>query len=208
MCFFILRWDEFHARRGTPANACHSEKSCSAWSVRAQRVNQCLLGPRVNRISIFLWIRNEWFRQLIMMIMSFVLIKLLVDVDSQPWPNPFKTIILAQSSLRSPGRMALARRPAIFSRPRDASAELVGSVENSWVKAARVIMDTSGQTNAIFLSQTSANQFFARSILGYACAFSRLNKSLCHIYIYIYIYILYIYICVCLFICLCIYIYI
>ena len=44
MCFFILRWDEFHARRGTPANACHSEKSCSAWSVRAQRVNQCLLG--------------------------------------------------------------------------------------------------------------------------------------------------------------------
>lgn len=149
-------------------------------------MNQCLLGPRVNRSSIFLRIRNEWFRQLIMMmIMCFVPIKLLVDVDSQPWPNPFKTIILAQSSLRSPGRMALARRPAIFSRPRDASAELVGSVENSWVKAARVIMDTSGQNNAIFLSQTSANQFFARSILGYACTFSFLNERQYVVYIHI-----------------------
>lgn len=137
----------FHTKVGwVPCSERNSRKR-----LPQREILQCLVGEgsksesmssRVNRSSIFLWIRNEWFRQFIMMIMCFVPIKLLVDVDSQPCPNPFKTIILAQSSLRSPGRMALARRPAIFSRPRDASAE--------WVKAARVIMDTSGQNNACF----------------------------------------------------------
>ena len=68
----------------------------------------------------------------------------MVDVDAPPWPNPFKRIILAQSSLRSPGRMASAPRPAIFSRPEDASAEMVSTVENRWVKAGRVVTATSG----------------------------------------------------------------
>ena len=169
----------------------HARRGNSRKRLPQREILQCLVGEgsksesmssRVNRSSIFLWIRNEWFRQFIMMIMCFVPIKLLVDVDSQPCPNPFKTIILAQSSLRSPGRMALARRPAIFSRPRDASAE--------WVKAARVIMGHQWpKIMHVFYRKTLANQFFCPKYPGVRLhIFLFKRASICSIYMCVCVY--------------------